>query len=297
MRSGGDREPAGVVLPREFFAGSSLTVAPRLLGCVLEHETGEGLVAVLLTEVEAYDGAADPASHAYRGRTSRNAVMFGEPGHAYVYFTYGMHFCVNLVCRPPGTASAVLLRAGRVVEGIALATARREAGRDGARRGPGGSGGARVLGGAGTPGGAGAPGGAGVRDGRGTLEGASTPEHSGGPAAGARGGAVRPVAEHDLARGPARLCQALGIGRSLDGADACDPASPLRIRPPREPSDGRPGPRISRGPRVGISVAADRPWRFWLTGDPTVSPYRPHVPRVRPKPVTSPATEDETMRR
>jgi DNA-3-methyladenine glycosylase len=291
MRSGGDREPTGVVLPREFFAGSSLTVAPRLLGCVLEHETGEGLVAVLLTEVEAYDGAADPASHAYRGRTSRNAVMFGEPGHAYVYFTYGMHFCVNLVCRPLGTASAVLLRAGRVVEGIALAAARREAGRDGARRDPGGSGRARVLGGAG------APGGAGVRDGRGTPEGAGTPERSGVPGAGARGGAVRPVAEHDLARGPARLCQALGIDRSLDGANACDLASPLRIRPARESGDGRPGPPISRGPRVGISAAADRPWRFWLTGDPTVSPYRPHVPRARPKPVTSPGTEDETMRR
>jgi DNA-3-methyladenine glycosylase len=102
------------LLPRGFFAGSSLAVGPRLLGCVLEHETGEGLVAVALTEVEAYEGLADPASHAYRGRTGRNAVMFGEPGHAYVYFTYGMHFCVNMVCRPEGTASAVLLRAGRV---------------------------------------------------------------------------------------------------------------------------------------------------------------------------------------
>jgi DNA-3-methyladenine glycosylase len=132
-----DHGPAGgAVLPREFFARPALAVADRLLGCVLEHETGEGLVAVVLTEVEAYEGSADPASHAYRGRTARNGVMFGAPGHAYVYFTYGMHFCVNLVCQPEGIASALLLRAGRVVDGVPLAAARRSAGRDGAGRGP-----------------------------------------------------------------------------------------------------------------------------------------------------------------
>ena len=108
-------------IPREFFARPSVEVAPDLLGCVLEHETAEGLVAVELTEVEAYAGQADPASHAYRGKTARNAVMFGPPGHAYVYFTYGMYFCVNLVCLGDGTASAVLLRAGRVIEGEGLA--------------------------------------------------------------------------------------------------------------------------------------------------------------------------------
>src|SRR5579862_6579608 len=118
---------AGTVtlIPREFFARPSVEVAPDLLGCVLEHETAAGLVAVELTEVEAYAGQADPASHAYRGRTARNAVMFGPPGHAYVYFTYGMYFCVNLVCLGDDTASAVLLRAGRVIEGEELARARR----------------------------------------------------------------------------------------------------------------------------------------------------------------------------
>ena len=120
-----------MLLPRDFFARPSTEVAPDLLGCVLEHETADGLVAVELTEVEAYAGASDPASHAYRGQTPRNAVMFGPPGHAYVYFTYGMHFCVNLVCRgeqgPAGQkgASAVLLRAGVIVAGEELARARR----------------------------------------------------------------------------------------------------------------------------------------------------------------------------
>jgi DNA-3-methyladenine glycosylase len=97
-----------VLLPRDFFARPSVEVAPDLLGCVLEHETADGLVAVELSEVEAYAGRSDPASHAYRGKTQRNAVMFGPPGHAYVYFTYGMHFCVNMVCLgEEGSASAV----------------------------------------------------------------------------------------------------------------------------------------------------------------------------------------------
>ena len=206
-------------LRRDFFARSSVAVAPDLLGCVLEHENADGLVAVRLTEVEAYAGASDPASHAYRGKTARNAVMFGPPGHAYVYFTYGMHFCVNLVCLGDrGSASAVLLRAGEIVAGEDLARARRT-----------------------------------------------------------RGPAVIP--SRDLARGPARLCQALAIDRALDGADACVPSSPLRIR------SGTPSATILTGPRVGVSRAAEIPWRFWLDGDPTVSVYRPAVPRHQ-KPVT-----------
>jgi DNA-3-methyladenine glycosylase len=215
-------------------------VAAGLLGCVVEHETPEGLVAVMLTEVEAYEGSADPASHAYRGRTARNAVMFGPPGHAYVYFTYGMHFCMNLVCLPEGSASALLLRAGRIVDGVALARARRMGRRPSAAAMP----------------------------------------------------------DRELARGPARLCQALGVDRSLDGADVCDPGSALRVR-------GGPGgrePAISAGPRVGVSSGATQAWRFWLTGEPTVSVYRPHVPRARAQRATSKAVspsaaEDGTMHR
>jgi DNA-3-methyladenine glycosylase len=212
-------EQRAELLPREFLGRPAPEVAPGLLGCVLESETDEGIVAVTLTEVEAYNGEEDPASHAYRGRTARNAVMYGPPGYAYVYFTYGMHFCVNVVCMPAGTASAVLLRAGQLVAGEDLARRRRPAG---------------------------------------------------GPA-------------RNLARGPARLCQALGITRALNGADLCAQASPLRLRPgtrSEERNSGDPG-SIDTGPRVGVSAAADVPWRFWLDGEPSVSAYRPWVPRRR----------------
>ena len=102
-----------------------LTAAPRLLGCVLEADTPDGPVAVRLVEVEAYRGADDPASHSYRGQTPRNAVMWGPAGHLYVYFVYGMHFCVNVVCLAEGVAGAVLLRAGEVLGDLELARARR----------------------------------------------------------------------------------------------------------------------------------------------------------------------------
>jgi DNA-3-methyladenine glycosylase len=212
-------EQRAELLPREFLGRPAPEVAPGLLGCVLESETDEGIVAVTLTEVEAYNGEEDPASHAYRGRTARNAVMYGPPGYAYVYFTYGMHFCVNVVCMPAGTASAVLLRAGQVVAGEDLARRRRPV--DGPAR--------------------------------------------------------------NLARGPARLCQALGITHALNGADLCVQASPVRLRPgtrSEEKNSGDPS-SIDTGPRVGVSAAADVPWRFWLDGEPSVSAYRPWVPRRR----------------
>ena len=106
---------------RGLLSAPVLEVAPRLLGATLRH----GDVAVRLTEVEAYDGANDAGSHAYRGRTPRTAVMFGPPGFLYCYFTYGMHVCCNVVTGVDGTASAVLLRAGEVTEGLELARARR----------------------------------------------------------------------------------------------------------------------------------------------------------------------------
>jgi len=265
-------------LPREFFNRPATEVAPDLLGCVLWHDSPAGRVAVRLVEVEAYQGAGDPASHAFRGQTARNAVMFGPPGHVYVYFTYGMHFCANLVCQPPGQAEAVLLRAGEVVVGAELAAERRlrENGRAaGNGRAPGNG---------------------------------------------------RPLRAIDLARGPARLCQALGIDRGLDGADVCEPGSATGIGPGQQPVAGGPAPvpattvpattgpaapvpattvpaasgraGIRTGPRVGVSQAADRPWRYWLAGDEHVSLYRPSKPRsARQKPVTGRAAGDGTMLR
>jgi DNA-3-methyladenine glycosylase len=124
----GEVQPPGELGP-EFLCRSSLEVAPDLLGRVLVHDSPQGRVAVRLTEVEAYCGPGDPGSHARNGRTPRTAVMFGPPGHLYVYFSYGMHWCVNVVCERDGTAAAVLLRGGEVVAGTDLARSRRPAAR------------------------------------------------------------------------------------------------------------------------------------------------------------------------
>lgn len=104
-----------------FLTRPVVQVAPRLLGAALWHHTDDGAISVRLTEVEAYAGTEDPGSHAFRGRTPRNAVMFGPAGHLYVYFSYGMHWCANVVTGPDGTASGILLRAGEVVAGRELA--------------------------------------------------------------------------------------------------------------------------------------------------------------------------------
>lgn len=188
------------MLSADLLAGPAEQVAPLLLGAVLRH----GEVAVRLTEVEAYAGLSDPASHAFRGPTPRNEVMFGPPGHLYLYFSYGMHWAANVVCGPDGTAGGCLLRSGRVIEGAELARERRH----------------------------GAP-------------------------------------DRDLARGPGRLTQALGLAREHRGLDLFA-GGPVRL----EPDDDASEVEVACGPRVGVSQAADVPWRFWVAGSRYVSAYK-----------------------
>jgi DNA-3-methyladenine glycosylase len=194
---------------RSDLAGPAVEVAPTLLGAFITHRATTGVVSVRITEVEAYEGVGnDPASHAHRGRTSRNAAMFAEPGTLYVYFVYGMHWCANVVCGREGEASAVLLRAGEVVRGDVLARQRRTAARRNA----------------------------------------------------------------ELARGPANFAASLGIAGPANGADLIAEDSVLQLS---LSTAGRLDPdEIGSGPRVGISQAADRPWRWWIKNDPTVSRYR-----------------------
>jgi len=223
-------------LEREFFERGSVELAPALLNKILVA----GPCAGRIVEVEAYR-PDDPASHSFRGRTARNSTMFGPAGHLYVYFTYGMHFCMNVSAGPDGQPSAVLLRAGEIVEGIDLARARR---------------------------------------GQPDTQKVAFNQSAGVRSAGVRQGPVvkRPngTPDRDLARGPARLCVALGIGRDHNGVDLLAEDSTVQLLP-GPGFDGEP----STGPRVGLREAADWNWRFWIPGDPTVSPYRPHVPKRR----------------
>jgi DNA-3-methyladenine glycosylase len=188
--------------------GAAPEVAPLLLGAVVTSDIGPR-VAVRVVEVEAYGASDDPASHAYRGRTRRNASMFGRPGIAYLYAIYGMHVCLNVVVGPEGEAAAVLVRAAEVTDGVDLARHRRVA--------PSG----------------------------------------------------RVPSDRDLARGPARLAQALAATTAHDGLSMLDPDGPLTLTLPSRRSD-----RYLSGPRVGISRATERPWRFWLPDEPAVSAYR-----------------------
>jgi DNA-3-methyladenine glycosylase len=187
--------------------GSPVAVAPWLLNKVLARGERAGRIV----EVEAYHGANDAASHAYRGLTPRTAIMFGPPGFLYVYFTYGMHWCANVICGPEGQAAGVLIRALDPVAGVAQMWEARPAAR----------------------------------------------------------------LERDLCNGPAKLCQALGITGGDNGADllatpgagAGRDSEVVRLLDDGTPPPRRPG----RGTRIGIKVAMEKRWRFWVPGNASVS--------------------------
>lgn len=196
----------GARLDRAFFARAAQKVAPDLLGCLLV--ASEGGLAGRIVEVEAYD-QADPASHSHRGPTPSNQVMFGPAGHLYTYFTYGMHWCANVVTGPMGHGQAVLLRAAEPV-----------AGHDTFRR--------------------------------------------------RRGG----CSPRDLLRGPARLAQAFGLEGDVNGLDLVADDAPLRLY---SDDAAETAPEVVMGPRVGVRLAADIPWRYSIAGSPHVSTYRRHA--------------------
>ena len=194
---------AAVALERAWFDRPSAALARDLLGCRLVHAAAEGAVGGRIVEVEAYRGPEDLAAHSSRGLTPRNAVMFGAPGHLYVYLVYGLHHCLNVVAGPGDKPEAVLIRALALDEGVNLARARR---------------------------------------------GASVPDRR-------------------LASGPGNVGQALGVDRTLNGANLLGDVVWIEAR------DG-PAPRIASGPRVGVDYAGDwaaRPLRFWISDDPHVS--------------------------
>lgn len=202
----GTTEAAGAVLTRAFFARHATDVARDLIGMVLCRRDAD--VAARIVEVEAYT-EDDPACHAYGRRTARTEPLRGPPGHAYVYRSYGVHWCFNVATGVDGVAQGCLLRAAQPLRGQAWM--RRH----------------------------------------------------------------RPVArEVDLLRGPAKLCQAFAIAGVHSGTDVCG-GEPLLFR-----DDGT-RPQVATGPRVGVSQAADLPWRFYVPDSPWVSAYRrsPRAPR------------------
>jgi DNA-3-methyladenine glycosylase len=194
-------------LSPSFYRRPTLEVAKALLGKLLVCRSESGAAGGWVVEVEAYVGEEDPACHAAAGRTERNGVMYGPPGHAYIYFTYGMHFCFNVVTAGVGRPEAVLIRSLEPAFGLDVMRARRGA-----------------------------------------------------------------ASDRDLARGPARLCRALGLDRAQNGQS-------LRSRR-LFLSRGRRGPRIlGVSARVGIRRGLEHPWRFFDAESPFVSRGRPGPPR------------------
>ena len=187
------------MLPQSFFDKPALDLAKSLLGCTLVHKTKEGITSGVIVETECYH-QDDEASHTFRGPTARNKVMFGPGGHAYIYFTYGMHYCFNVVAGQDGKGEGVLIRALEPLEGMEIMKKRR--GKDNI---------------------------------------------------------------HQLCSGPAKLVQAMGISKADYGTPLF--AGNLHIKSP----DKAKAIQVATGPRIGIKQAVDKPWRFWVKGNPFVS--------------------------
>jgi DNA-3-methyladenine glycosylase len=195
----------------DLLSGSPEEAAPALLGSLLISEVAGQTVKARVTEVEAYKGSDDPASHAFRGRTRRNGSMFERPGTLYVYRSYGIHWCANVAAGPEGVGWGILFRGADIIDGLGVARARR---------------------------------------GR----------------------------ENELANGPGKLTQALGVDHTHDGTYLLDGTGPIRIEP------GVPPEVVVATPRVGISTAIDRPWRFVAVmeaGRPVRAPGSPRIPSSR----------------
>ena len=195
-------------LPRTFYMRPTRTVARDLLGRYLVRSYRGAVLIGKIVEVEAYLGELDPASHAYCGRTERNSVMFGEGGHLYVYFTYGMHFCANIVTGHSGAGRAVLIRAVEPVAGVRSMKERRKAS----------------------------------------------------------------ASVQELTNGPAKLCQAFGIGRGENGIDLMGKKIFVARGEPMLRSE------IAATTRIGISRGKELKWRYLVKGNPFVSRSRPRVP-------------------
>lgn len=225
----------------DFYARPTLELAPALIGAILVHESAQGRLAGRIVETEAYLSPHDEASHAFRGETPRNRVMFGPPGHAYVYVSYGLHSMLNIVTEPEGCAAAVLIRGLEPLEGIATMAANRGlevADANGANR-------ALEVSAAGAA--------CGVL----SYAGAGAVNH--GPVRG-----IGPSVLRNVANGPGRLCQAMAIDRALNGHDLTRP--PLYLLAAR----GGPLP-VVQTTRIGITRSVDLPWRFYLLGSLGVS--------------------------
>ncbi len=187
---------------RTFYERYTVTVAKEILGRLLVKRTPQGLLTGRIVEAEAYRGVDDPASHSYRGRTKRNEVMFGKPGVAYVYFTYGNHYCLNVVTEQDSVPAAVLIRAVEPLTGIEVMKKNR--------------------------------------------------------------GVQRLI---DLASGPGKLTKAFQITREDNGRDVADASSPLTVCQPAKPEEFK----VVQTTRIGIRVATELPWRFYIQGNPHVS--------------------------